>query len=210
MNALSAVKRNGSAMQCAAICALVSLALVGLPLLAQSSSTIPTTAYGDYIVHRFQKTGAQTANSFDNRFVETNAFDFAQYFSHTCFRPTEYDRAGCEREFGPYWNLYETLASGQLKEILARYSYLNGADQAVTPKPVTKVSEPKADTTAWTPATPNDTSLMQKQRDARAKVLWATCQKRSSERTEAGRCYRRNIRLLDPESSKLDVESAVY
>ncbi len=205
MDTRSVARRHAAAIQLSVGAALVTAAMVALPLLAQP------TGYGDYIVKRFQKTGAESGAGFDNRFVETNAFDFAAYFSHTCFRPTEYDRAGCEREFGPeYWNLYETLASGKLKEILASYKHLNGAEKAVTPKPVTKANDVTADSKSWTEATPKDDGMYQKTRDARAKTLWATCQKQSNDRADAGRCYRRNVRLLNQESWDLDVASNVY
>ncbi|HRH93978.1 MAG TPA: hypothetical protein PKV72_05620 [Candidatus Peribacteria bacterium] len=210
MNSLIVLRRHSSALQFAAACVLTSLAVIGLPLFAENSTSVPSTAYGDYIVRRFQKTGAETAQSFDNRYVETNAFDFAAYFSHTCFRPTEYDMAACEREFGPYANLKDTLTSGQLGGILTRYKYLSGAEKAVTPEPVTKTNEPKPSVYVAPQQTNIEASAIQKERDVRAKQIWAVCQKRSSDRSEAGRCYRRNVRLLSQESWTLDVESNVY
>jgi hypothetical protein len=206
MHTPSALLRQTNAMQRTAAAALFAIALVTLPLLAES----PNGMYADQLIRRFEKTGAIQGQSFDNRFIDTNAFDFAQYFSHTCFRPTEYDIPACQREFGPYWNLQQTLVTGQLAEILARRTYLAGAEKAVVPVPVQKVYEPRPEPNQWTPATTNDDAKLQKQRDARSKVLWSACQKRSSDRSEAGRCYRRNIRLLSEESSALNIESSVY
>ncbi len=196
---------NLRAMQTAATAALVSLALIGLPLLAANDDSVTGLSnayYAEHIIKLFQKTGAEVVGTFDNASVSSSGFDFAAYMSHTCFRPTEYDSAGCKREFGPYWNLNTTYHSGALNMILRGTSFLAGAAHlAPTQAVIKKVEEKEVEETNTNTTLFNTPSALEVR--ARSVKLWNACQAKESSREEMSRCYQRNIRrtqLWNPET----------
>lgn len=101
--------RQAHAAQFSAAALLMTVALTALPLLA--ADQYEETYYAGQIVQIFQKMGAETPGIYANGSLDTSAFDFASYFGNTCFRPTEFDMAGCKEKFGPYANLKETYDS---------------------------------------------------------------------------------------------------
>ncbi len=211
----STVSKHGIAMQLSACAALVSVALVALPIMAEETPAIttPSTSYEDYIVNLFQNTGAANPGTYDNRFVDTSAFDFAQYFSHPCYNPTDFDMARCQRDFGPFWNLKSTLESGQLAAIFKRYPYLVGAEQAIRPTPIVQAQQAMPQPQAVPAAQPDaeeEAMMFQKTRDQRSQELWDACKVAYPDTVESAACYRRNIRLLDQEQYDITIEGNVY
>lgn len=173
------------AMQTAAALCLGTAAVIALPLLAAGPS-YPDSMYADHIVKLFQKTSAESRGNFDNLSVATSAFDLAAYVSHTCFRPTAFDIAGCTAEFGPYFDLKETYNSGKLGEILKGVPYLAGVANLV-PSPMNSVAQAVE---VVQPVVQKDSTR------ERSIELWRICQEKAGYvRADAAACYQRNLRL---------------
>lgn len=199
---LSALPRQINALTVSAAIALGSTLLVSLPLLASDNPAITGLSEGYYsqnVATMFQRTGAmQQGMSFDSTTVESSPFDFAAYVSHTCYRPTEHDMPRCQELFGPYADLRWTLETGRLAMILKRYAYLASAATLV-PQPTEEVAEEKVQHSVVTPTTTTaqemDTTDEAERLRSRAKQVWESCSVRSISRSDAVRCYQRNVRL---------------
>ncbi len=178
------------AMQAAGAASIITAALLAVPLFA-ANDTSETTGlsahyYADHIVRLFGKTGAEVPGAFANESIETSAFDFAAYMSHTCFRPTDNDLASCKEEFGPYADLKSTYNSGSLRAILTQVPYLL-ATAHLAPAPVLtiRIENESSSKTFITP---------EEQTREESKKLWNACQIKEASRSAAARCYQRNIR----------------
>ena len=107
------------ALQFASAATIVTAGLIALPSLAENLATDKSADYyASYIAKRFQRVGAEQIGTYDNASIATSAFDFAQYTSNTCYSPTENDIAACKQEFGPFYNLKDTMTRGTLSLIL--------------------------------------------------------------------------------------------
>ena len=184
------------AIQTAAALSLATAALLALPLLAadvSSTSGLSDAYFMEHIVSVFEKTGAETAGSFDNDSIETSGFDFAAFVSNTCYHPTEYDVAACKKEFGPYWNLKNVHDDGTLHTILRGVPHLAKAAALVPAPAAERQDEEKKDTGAADNGvlflTPGEREVRE-----RSLKLWDACQEKESTRADASRCYQRNIR----------------
>ena len=190
----SVLKSHLRAVQFASTVTIVTAGLIALPSRAEEPSLENGTGYyANYIATRFQRIGATQVGTYDNTSIATSAFDFAQYVSHTCYHPTENDIPGCKHEFGPFFNLKDTLTNGTLVLILKRFPSYAGAERFAMPEHLS--------TTILREAEPSPQPLIQEQvmqqnRDERARLSWDQCQNHFDSRRDAVACYQRNIRLV--------------
>ncbi len=195
---MTSVPRQLRAVEFAAITTFLTAALVGLPLLAATSPSDITGPgnqyYADYIVSRFQRLGAPSG-IYDNLTINSSAFDLVQYMSDGCYRPNDHALPACKQEFGPYYNLKDTMDNGTLASILGRYQYFAGVDKlfpaSLQPGKEVKELSPDAE--------------LRLEIDQRSRQVWDICQKMYSDRHDQSRCFQRNIRLT-VQRMNLDVE----
>ncbi|MBP9850403.1 MAG: hypothetical protein KBC47_01800 [Candidatus Peribacteraceae bacterium] len=207
---MSTLFRQTRAMQFSAVSLVITAAITALPLLA--ADQFDDAYYTNQIVQVFQKIGASsTAGIYNNGSMETSAFDFASFFSHTCYRPTEFDMPGCKEKFGPYANLKQTYDSGKLGMIFSGVPYLkdlakivpgnyghapSSSASSVSSSPVNSSasSAPASSVSSSVSSSASSFDLMD--RKDRASQVWALCVKKFPERNESVGCYQRNIRLI--------------
>lgn len=187
------------------ISAFSVIALSALPMLAAEGTFEPNVTgltdafYQNHIISMFEKTGAETTYAFDNKTLDTSAFDFAQYASHTCFRATENDKENCAREFGPYADLKSTLESGKLSSILKSRQYLAETSKFLPAEKVT--SEQTNSVSIESTGMParavkvNENAIYEEMRQDRSKDLWRICRWKSEDERTAMRCFQRNLRF---------------
>lgn len=192
------------------VAAFGALAITALPMLAAEMTFEPNVSglteafYQNHIISAFEKTGAETTYTFDNKTLDTSAFDFARYASHTCYRATENDKTNCEKEFGPYADLKNTLESGKLSTILKGRQYLKDASKFLPAETV--VAEPtNSATSIETTGMParevkvDENALYEKMRQDRSKELWKICKRKSLDERTSMRCFQRNLRFTTDE-----------
>lgn len=199
------------ALQFSAASVLFTAAVTALPLFA--ASEFDTSYFDRQIVQTFQKLGAATTNDYNNGSLATSAFDFAMYFSDTCYRPTEFDTPRCTEKFGPYANLKETYESGALAAIMNRVSYLKGIT-ALLPGGTVTSSSSSSSSSLSSSAPASDVLSSSSSRDLlnradRGHQVWNLCTKKTLTRGLAVRCYQRNIRLITERIEPID-ESLIY
>lgn len=205
--------RHLRAVELAAALSIGTVALAALPLLAAHEATdtqYSSNYYTEYIVRTFQKIGA-SAGVYDNRSVETSAFDFARFVSHTCFRPTEFDMTACKAEFGPYHDLRAIYESGKLAEILRTSPYLVEAARMLPSRTNQSTHSPSFVPAIQPPAVVAPASEVRRAdqtRRSRSEQLWDICDRRGATRQEEVDCYQRNIRLI--ERTEVIENSIVY
>lgn len=218
---MSTLFRQARAMQFSAASLVITAAITALPLLA--ADQFDDAYYANQIVSVFQKMGAgSTAGIYNNGSLETSAFDFASFFSHTCYRPTEFDMPTCKEKFGPYANLKQTYDSGKLGMIFSGVSYLkdlallmpgsygpppSSPSSSETPSSVSSSVSPAPAAVSSSVSSPASSDPMGRQ--DRASQVWALCVKKFPERNEAVACYQRNIRLI-MERTEAVVDNLVY
>ncbi len=197
----SAVTSHLRAIQFASIATFVTAGLMALPSFASDTQETygSLDASMQYIATRFQKVGAEQVGAYDNSTIATSAFDFTQYVSHTCYHPTENDIETCKQEFGPFYNLKETMESGALYVILKSRPYYAGAEQFVVPRHIADALLIDGSSARAL----SDEEVAQLDRDARAKLIWHTCQFQYDSGKDASACYQRNIRLLTKKSFEI-------
>lgn len=182
-----------------------AIAITALPMLAAETfspdvSGLTNAFFEQHIVKSFEKTGAETTFAFDNKTIDTSAFDFARYASHTCFRATENDKQNCANEFGPYADLKNTLESGKLGTILKGRKYLADATKFVPAEKVT-VEQTTAVASIETTGMPvreakvDENALYEKMRQDRSKELWTICKRKTLDERTSMRCFQRNLRF---------------
>lgn len=204
---MSSLLRHMSAMQFSAAALVTTVAVSALPLLA--ADQYDDTYYGNQIVQLFQKIGAESVGSYNNGSLETSAFDFASFFSHTCYRPTDFDMPGCKEKFGPYANLKTTYDSGRLAAIFSRVSYLADITKLLPGSYGAKPTESSASSSSSALSTSSVSSVSSlsssssssfsadlMDRTDRASMVWKLCVKKFSDRNQSVACYQRNIRLI--------------
>ncbi len=201
---------HSTAAQAAAATALATIAMIGLPVMAEHFpvrhvavmtqecvhegkqdcviENIDAT-YSQAIIARFNKIG-KNGSFYDNKNIQTSSFDFPAYVSNTCFNPTSNDMARCRAEFGPYANLKETLFSGKLLDILYVNKHSIGRAYTLVP---TVINQVKSGTLA---AKDSYSTYLQSQQ-ARASIVWGACQSRyPSSRSTQNKCFQANHRLI--------------
>lgn len=202
-------KSHAQAFQVSAAAVLVTAALTALPLLA--ADQYDSSYYAGQIVTMFQKTGAPTG-AYSNGSMDTSAFDFAGYFSDTCFRPTDFDMAGCKNRFGPYANLKTTYQSGQLATILRGVSYLKDVANLIPGGATASSSSSSSSSSMYSSegvsssaasseissSSPsgNASGTMEEARAERARQVWRICTANHESRAFEVRCYQANMRLI--------------
>ncbi|MFA5800192.1 MAG: hypothetical protein WC840_04505 [Candidatus Peribacteraceae bacterium] len=195
---MTSMSRQLRAVEFAAISTFLTAALIGLPLLAATNSSDSTGPgnqyYAEYIVSRFQRLGAP-GGIYDNLTINSSAFDLVQYMSDVCYRPNDNSLPACKQEFGPYYNLKDTMDNGTLASILDRYPYFAGVEKLFPAS-----SQPGKEAQKLSP----DAEL-QLEIDQRSRQVWDICQKMYSDRNDQSRCFQRNIRLV-VQRTDLDVE----
>lgn len=210
---MSTLFRQTRAMQFSAASLVITAAITALPLLA--ADQFDDAYYANQIIQVFQKIGASsTAGIYNNGSMETSAFDFASFFSHTCYRPTEFDMPVCKEKFGPYANLKQTYDSGKLGMIFSGVTYLKDVAQLVPgsygPAPSSSTSSSSetssssmSSSVSSAPASSVSSSMSSSassfdlmDRKDRASQVWTLCVKKFPERNESVGCYQRNIRLI--------------
>lgn len=218
---MSTLLRHTHALQATGATALLTAAVMALPLLAADQYDEPY--YAGQVVSIFQKMGAQgNLNIYNNGSLTTSAFDFAMYFSDTCYRLTDFDIPGCKEKFGPYANLKTTYDSGQLAAIFRRYNYLAGivpllpqsatamnfssSSSSVSSAPSTFTRVQPSPTFSSSSSVSNEP---RENRGDRGSQLWAICTKRFSNRGQASYCYQRNIRMIMERTENI-TEDLVY
>ena len=168
------------AFEFAAVTSVVAAAVFGLPLLAADEapnlSGFDDKYYAEHIILKFQKIGAESS-IYDNKTVNSSAFDLVQYMSDTCYRPTQNDIPSCKDKFGSYFNLKATMDSGDLASILTLRPYFFGVDKLFPASPAS-VAEPELTV------------------DDRSHEIWSVCQEMFSDRFDQSRCFQRNISLV--------------
>ena len=123
---------------------------------------------------------------YDNLTVNSSAFDLVSYMSDGCYRPSENGIDSCKQQFGPYYNLKQTMDSGALKTLLMQYPYFSGVDKLFpAPTPDESTTTKKL----------SENQQIQLQIDSRSRDVWDFCQRQSEDRMSQNRCYQRNIRL---------------
>lgn len=186
-----------------------AIAITALPMLAAETfspdiSGLTDAFFQQHIVSSFEKTGAETTFAFDNKTIDTSAFDFARYASHTCFRATENDKQNCANEFGPYADLKSTLESGKLGTILKGRQYLADASKFI---PEEKLAEKAVTTVASIETTGmpvreekvDENALYEEMRQDRSKQLWKICKRKNLDERTSMRCFQRNLRYTTDE-----------
>lgn len=215
---MSTLLRHTRALQASAAAALVTVAVMALPLSA--ADQFDESYYAGQIVTIFQRMGAEQKDLYSNGSLATSAFDFAVYFSHTCYRPTDFDMPGCKEKFGPYANLRTTYESGQLAAIFRRYSHLSGIAALVPQSGVATSSSSSSSSSSSAPSMPSTvqpdsgssssvSTEPRLQRADRGGQVWAICTKKFLSRTDATLCYQRNIRLIMERTEEI-TEDLVY
>ncbi len=226
---MSSLLRHTRALQFSAAATLFTAAVTALPLLA--SDQFDEAYYGNQIVQIFQKMGAESIGFYSNGSLDTSAFDFASYFSNTCFRPTDFDMPSCKEKFGPYANLKETYDSGKLAMILSRVSYMkdiakllptsaelssssssssssdSSASSSSSASSVAPASTSSVSSSVTSSASSSSSDLMD--RNDRASFVWKLCVKKFITREKSVACYQRNIRLIMERMEPVD-ENLVY
>ncbi len=202
---MSSLFHHTRALQFSAVATLVTAGLTVLPLLAADQYDEPY--YANQIVQTFQKMGAQTTYVYNNGSLATSAFDFASYFSSTCYRPTTFDMPGCKEKFGPYANLKETYESGKLAMILSRVSYLKNIAKFLPGAFAISLSSAPNHSTSVSSSSSSSTDLTN--RNERASQVWKLCVNKFMTREKSVRCYQRNIRLI-VERTEPVAENLVY
>lgn len=183
-----------------------AIALTALPMLAADMTFEPNVSgltnafYQNHIISTFEKTGAETTFAFDNKTLDTSAFDFTRYASHTCYRATENDKPNCDKEFGPYADLKSTLESGKLGTILKGRKYLADAGKFVPAEKVTAEttnSVTSIETTGMPAreAKVDENALFEEMRQDRSKELWTICKRKNLDERTSMRCFQRNLRF---------------
>lgn len=192
------------------VVAFSTIALTALPMLAADMTFEPNMSgltnafYQNHIISAFEKTGAETTFAFDNKTIDTSAFDFARYASHTCFRATENDKPNCEKEFGPYADLKGTLESGKLATILKGRQYLTDASKFLPAESVvaeTTNSVTSIETTGMPgrEVKVDENALFETMRQDRSKELWKICKRKNLDERTSMRCFQRNLRFMTDE-----------
>ena len=219
---MSSLSRHLSAMQAAAAVTLTTAALTALPLLA--ADQYDESYYANQVVQTFQKMGAMSTDSYVNTSMDTSGFDFATFFSDTCYRPTEFDMQGCKDKFGPYANLKNTYESGKLASILRRVPYLKAVaalvPQSAAVSSVSSSAMSSSSSSSMSSATESGAQQMTtssassdsyhgEERTDRAAQVWTLCVKKFEERKGQAACYQRNIRLI-MERTEPVTENVVY
>ncbi len=217
---MSSLLRQTRALQFSAAATLMTAAITALPLLA--ADQFEESYYANQIVQKFQKMGAESVGFYSNGSLDTSSFDFASYFSDTCYRPTDFDMPGCKEKFGPYANLKQTYESGALKTIVGRVSYLKDLAKLLPgsygPPPSSSSSSssmsssassasPVTETPSVSSSSSSSTDLMD--RTDRASQVWKLCVNKFITREKSVACYQRNIRLIMERTEAVD-ENLVY
>lgn len=203
------ILRHVRAVEAAAASVLLTAAVTSLPLLA--ADQYDESYYANYIVSVFQKVGAENTNVYSTGDLASSAFDFARYFSDTCFRPTTFDEAGCKEKYGPYANLKETYDSGTLATLLSRTPHLKGivhllpGGAALQNSSSSSVPATIAPSVVIPTAQPAQ-STIDEERTERGARVWKICGKKFDNRNDATLCYQRNIRIIMTRTEDITVD----
>lgn len=186
------MRDHSRASQLGALVATISMALMSLPTFAQTEGQAIDIQYSHTIASAFRRPGLPT--SYDNTTLQNSAFDFQAYVSHTCFKPTEFDKPTCKEAFGPYADFRETLESGKLDAILRHHGVI--VSVAEQPTIVASIAEKVTQEEKSREVALTDEELYARKLQERSQQVWNACVARYNSQEGRNSCFQRNDRLV--------------
>ncbi len=191
-----------STAQMAAASAFVTLALIGLPALADQATVETGAVFGSIetidvyhaqnLIANFRRPGAST--EFSNTSIDRSAFDFAGFITDTCFHPSASDRGQCQAKYGTYSDFRAILLDGTLAHLLVAFNVIAHEDIGII---VTVIDQVQGK--ARMDAEPRDrtpTEAVQQKLDSRTEQVWKICSARYIADDAQKSCFQRNRRII--------------
>lgn len=158
-----------------------------------SPGTYDDEYYQEAVLDLIKRVDSRESVILDNENLSEAQVDFRAYISHACFHPTEIEKFECEQQFGPYFNLYDTLIDGTLETII-RTRFRD------TPQLYALLTALRREQRNMTDGADEELSRsaeIQAERRSRTTLLWQTClQNHDYSYADSARCYLRNERLI--------------
>lgn len=183
------------------------LAVFGLTVAfagAQDTGTLPKS------VLPFIRTEPNVVSEAGNPFSGAK-FDIQSYMSHPCFQIVGSEAALCRDQYGITTPLQQYIQDGSLLGYLASRGLLVNNNVVNTMQQSTSSESTSASTQSFVPAADltwqQQVENFERERAQRNMMLWAICQMKNSDYSDAAFCFQRNIRLTRRFSAPMDPSS---
>jgi len=129
---------------------------------------------------------------YDNDQYNDSKIKFRTLTSHTCFEPVGSEIVRCQKRFGSFYNLKESILDGSIYTILVE----NNPNVSVNIKPLYEdmVAEIKKDNASVKVTEVKDFAEVNVLMRDRMQAVWDRCKTQMSNHRDAARCYIRNDR----------------